>query len=148
VDRTSRCESGATLRRQATLRPWRRRRRTIEPTVLICDDEATLRELIRASLEDGYRFVEAGNGHQALDLARSRAPDIVLLDLMLPGVSGLEVLAELRRDAATRDIPVVAMSAWTHLEPEALAGGATLFVRKPFDPEALKATVAAILGRT
>ena len=83
-----------------------------------------------------------------LALARSVAPDIVLLDLMLPGVSGLEVLRELRRDAATRDIPVVAMSAWTHLEPEALAAGATDFVGKPFDPEALKARVAAALGRT
>jgi DNA-binding response OmpR family regulator len=121
---------------------------TIEPTVLICDDEATLRELIRVSLDDGYRFVEASNGYEVLELARSVAPDIVLLDLMLPGVSGLEVLRELRRDAATRETPVIAMSAWTHLEPEAIAAGATDFVRKPFDPEALKARVAAVLGGT
>ena len=67
---------------------------------------------------------------------------------MLPGMSGLDVLRELRRDAATRELPVLAMSAWTHLEPEALAAGATAFVRKPFDPEALKARVAAVLGGT
>ena len=121
---------------------------TIEPTVLICDDEATLRELIRASLANGYRFVEASNGVEALELARRVGPDIVLLDLMLPGASGLDVLRDLRRDAATRDMPVIAMSAWTHLEPEALAAGATLFVRKPFDPEALKTSVAAVVGRT
>jgi CheY-like chemotaxis protein len=140
--------SGATLRRRRRHGANRRRRPTIEPTILICDDEATLRELIRVSLEDGYHFVEASNGHEALDLARSVAPDIVLLDLMLPGMSGLDVLRELRRDAATRDLPVVAMSAWTHLEPEALAAGATQFVRKPFDPEALKARVAAVVGGT
>ena len=144
---TVQCERGATLRRRATPRPSCRRP-TIDPTVLICDDEATLRELIRASLEDGYRFVEASNGHEVLHLARSAAPDIVLLDLMLPGVSGLEVLRELRRHAATREMPVVAMSAWTHLEPEALAAGATAFVRKPFDPEALRARVAAVLAGT
>ncbi len=126
----------------------RRRRPSIQSTVLICDDEANLRELIRVSLENGYCFVEAGNGHEALALVRSGAPDIVLLDLMLPGLSGLDVLRELRRDPVTRDVPVVAMSAWTHLEPEALAAGATAFVRKPFDPDALGETVRGVLRRT
>ena len=67
-------------------------------TILICDDEPALRELVRASLDDGYLFAEASDGLIALELAREVEPDIVILDLMLPRLGGLEVLAQLRAD--------------------------------------------------
>ena len=68
-------------------------------TILICDDEPALRELVRASLDDGYRFAEASDGLVALELAREVEPDAVILDLMLPRLGGLEVLAQLQADA-------------------------------------------------
>jgi two-component system response regulator EvgA len=64
-------------------------------TILICDDEPALRELIRASMDDGYEFAEASDGIIAMELAREVSPDIVILDLMLPRLSGLEVLARM-----------------------------------------------------
>ena len=65
-------------------------------TILICEDEPALRELVRASLDGGYRFAEASDGYAALKLAQELVPDAVVLDLMLPGLSGLDVLAGLR----------------------------------------------------
>src|SRR5437879_13832884 len=80
-------------------------------TVLICDDEPSLRELIRVSLVGPYRFAEADDGEQSLELARRLRPDVVILDMMMPRRSGLEVLAELRRDAALARIAVIALTA-------------------------------------
>ena len=67
-------------------------------TILICDDEPALRELIRASMDDGYEFAEASDGIIAMELAKELSPDMVILDLMLPRLSGLEVLARLNDD--------------------------------------------------
>jgi CheY-like chemotaxis protein len=110
-------------------------------TILICDDEPTLRELVRASLNGGYRFAEASDGFVAVELARELDPDAIVLDLMLPRLSGLEVLAELKRDERLRSIPVLVMTAWNDTEEAALAAGATGFVTKPFDPDDLKLAV-------
>ena len=81
-------------------------------TLLICEDEANLRELVRASLGPDYRFVEASSVAEAEEALRLSAPDAVLLDLMLPGGSGLDVLRAIRRRPGRR-IPVVVVSAWT-----------------------------------
>lgn len=114
-------------------------------TVLICDDEPTLRELVRASLDGGYEFVEASDGVVALQLARELAPDAVILDLMLPRMSGLKVLTEMRADEHLKDIPVLVMTAWNDTEEAAFAAGADRFVAKPFHPEDLKTAVEALL---
>ena len=63
-------------------------------TVLICDDEPSLRELIRISLDGPYEFAEADNGEESLELARRLRPDVMILDMMMPRLSGLEVLAD------------------------------------------------------
>jgi CheY-like chemotaxis protein len=115
------------------------------PVLLIVEDEAALRELVRVSLGDGFDYLEAGDGRAALELAAAHRPSLVLLDLMLPGVTGLDVLAALRADEDLAEIPVVGVSAWVHLEPEALAAGADRFVTKPFDPDELRATVVELL---
>jgi len=115
-------------------------------TILLCEDEPTLRELIRAVLGSGYRYLEAADGDEALELARSTIPDLVLLDLMLPGTSGFDVLKRIRATPATASTPIVVLTAWTHVEPAALAAGADRFVPKPFEPDTLEAIVHELLG--
>ena len=112
------------------------------PTILICEDELPLRELLRAAIGDGYRYVEAGDGREALEQAAAVKPDLILLDVMMPGPSGLDILGALKDTGA----PVVVVSAWSHAEDEALAGGAARFVAKPFDPDGLKGIVDELLA--
>jgi CheY-like chemotaxis protein len=116
-----------------------------QKTILICDDEPALRELIRASLEDGYLFAEASDGLTALELARELEPDVVVLDLMLPRLGGLEVLARIRADEHLRDVPVLVITAWNETREDVLAAGAAEFTSKPFDPDALKESIERLL---
>ena len=120
---------------------------TAGKTILICEDEDTLRELIRVSLGPGYRFVEAIDGVESLELAREVRPDLVILDLMLPRKTGVEVLEDLRNDRSMRDTPVVVITAWTHAQQAAVAAGADRFVPKPFDPDELRTVVGELLRR-
>jgi CheY-like chemotaxis protein len=114
-------------------------------TILICEDEETLRELVRVSLGPCYEYVEAVDGVESLELARKLEPDLLILDLMLPRKSGVEVLADLRGDRVIGDTPVVVITAWTHAQEAAFAAGADRFVAKPFDPDELKAVVGELL---
>jgi CheY-like chemotaxis protein len=115
-------------------------------TILICDDEPALRELIRASMDDGYEFAEASDGIIAMELAREVSPDIVILDLMLPRLSGLEVLARMNEDEQLRDVPVLVITAWNETREDVLAAGADDFVAKPFDPEDLRSAVKRLVA--
>jgi CheY-like chemotaxis protein len=114
-------------------------------TILICEDEAALRELIRVSLGGGYGFIEASDGNEALELARTHKPDIVVLDLMIPGLSGLDVLTRLRDVENGRKLPIVVISAWSDARDEAFAAGADRFVLKPFIPDDLRAVVEELV---
>lgn len=114
-------------------------------TILIVEDEEHLRELVRAVLGPGYRYAEASDGIEALSQLQARTPDLVVLDLMLPQTSGLEVLQAIRRDPETRDTPVVVFTAWAHYEDQAQAAGADRFVSKPFEPAELQAVVRELL---
>lgn len=120
--------------------------RAAHKTILICEDEAALRELVRAILGPEYAFAEAREGDEALALIRDLRPDLVVLDLMLPGKSGLEVLSELRSDQSAATTPVVVVTAWTHAEEAVLAAGADRFISKPFEPDELQATVEELLA--
>ena len=115
-------------------------------TILVCDDEPSLRELVRAVLGPRYSFVEADDGPRALALARELHPDLIVLDLMLPGMSGIEVLDLLRQDPEIASIPVVVVTAWSHAEASAVGAGADRFVPKPFDPQALETAVEELLA--
>jgi CheY-like chemotaxis protein len=115
-------------------------------TILICDDEPALRELIRASMDDGYEFAEASDGIIAMELAREVSPDVVILDLMLPRLSGLEVLARMNEDEQLRDVPVLVITAWNETREDVLAAGADDFVAKPFDPEDLRSAVKRLVA--
>lgn len=114
-------------------------------TILVCDDDPSLRELVRAVLGPAYRFAEAADGLEALALARELRPDLVVLDVMLPGLSGIEVLEALRLDEELRSIPVVVITAWSHAELDAQVAGADRFVSKPFDPDQLSRAVEELL---
>jgi CheY-like chemotaxis protein len=114
-------------------------------TILICEDEESLRELVRVALGPSYDYVEATDGIESLELARRLRPDLVVLDLMLPRRSGVEVLADLRNDRTMRDTPVVVITAWTHAQQAAVAAGADRFVPKPFDPDELRTVVGELL---
>jgi CheY-like chemotaxis protein len=115
--------------------------------VLICDDEAVLRTLVRASLDPAYEIAEAADGVESLELARALHPDVIVLDMMMPDKSGLEVLAELRGDPALSETPVVMLTARAQAADRvaAAAGGADRYLSKPFSPLELAATVAELL---
>lgn len=114
-------------------------------TVLICEDDPNLRTLVRLALGDGYRYFEAPDGPSGLALAHRIRPDLIVLDLMLPGQSGLEVLAELRGADDLADTPVIVISAWAHSDEDAIEGGADRFVAKPFDPDELRDAAVDLL---
>ena len=101
---------------------------------------------MRAVLGARYRFVEAADGTEALGLAREERPDLIVLDVMLPGLSGIEVLEELRNDDGLESIPVVVITAWSHAELDAQVAGADRFVSKPFDPDELSTAVEELLA--
>ena len=113
-------------------------------TVLVCEDEDALRELIRIAL-DGFDVIEAADGDTALERARRERPAVVLVDLMLPRTSGLDVIRTLKGDPATAGILVVVLSAWRESADEALAAGADSFVAKPFDPGDLRTLIEGML---
>jgi CheY-like chemotaxis protein len=116
--------------------------------ILICDDDVTLRLLVRVVLEDDYEFSEASNATEALELARRDKPDLVILDIMLAGRNGLDLLEELRRDPRLRAVPTIVLTASPEREDAALAAGADRFFMKPFEPDELKSTVEELLWGT
>jgi DNA-binding response OmpR family regulator len=116
--------------------------------VLVVDDEPDVRLLCRVNLQHaGHEVSEAGDGTLAIELARREQPDAIVLDLMLPQVDGYEVLAALREDDATRDIPVCVLTAKAQLEDKVRCWqeGASEFMTKPFSPEALTRTLEALI---
>jgi CheY-like chemotaxis protein len=117
-------------------------------TVLICDDEPTLRELIRVSLDGAYDFVEVDDGISCLESIRQRRPDLVVLDLMIPRRHGLDVLDDIRSDDDMRETPVLVLTAQPASADDAMRRGATRVLGKPFEPDALDAAVKDILTRT
>ncbi len=116
--------------------------------VLVVDDEPTVREVVVGYLRrDGHDVAEAADGNAALDLLDADPPDLVVLDMMLPGVNGLDVL---RRVRATSDIPVIMLTARAE-ESDRVSGlelGADDYVVKPFSPRELAARVNGVLRRT
>ncbi len=116
-------------------------------TVLVVDDEEAIAEAVRARLEsEGYRVLLAGDGPQAIDVTSREHPDLVVLDLMLPGMDGLEVCKEIQRE---RWVPVLMLTARTE-EADKVAGfavGADDYLTKPFSLRELAVRVRAILRR-
>jgi len=116
-------------------------------SVLVVDDDPNIRKMIIAALRrEGYDFSEAPNGKEALEIMREQHPSVVVLDLMMPILSGWEVLQEREQDPALREIPVIIVSA--NRAPEiahAVDKGICAFLPKPFDIAALSALVRSCL---
>ena len=121
------------------------------PLVLVVEDESSIVTLLRYNLEKaGFRVAEAVDGEEALLLVEEEVPDLILLDWMLPVVSGIEVCRRLRRRPETRAVPVIMLTARGE-ESDRVRGldcGADDYVTKPFSPEELIARVRAVLRRT
>ena len=120
-------------------------------SILVVEDEAPLVTLLRYNLErEGFSVFEALDGDEALNQARERKPDLVLLDWMLPLVSGIEVCRQLRRHPETRAIPIVMLTARGEQGDKlrAFDNGADDYVTKPFSPAELIARIRAVLRRT
>jgi DNA-binding response OmpR family regulator len=119
-------------------------------TVLLAEDDADIRFLVTLKLSRaGYQLRAFGDGTSALADAREHPPDLAILDVMMPGMSGLEVCRELRKDPATADIPVILLTALAH-EAAITAGGAAGaddYIVKPFSPRDLAMRVGAMLAR-
>lgn len=126
-------------------------RRLMSPLILHADDAPQILALAALILEhNGYRVVGARDGRLALEMAQSLHPDLVVTDIMKPGMSGLELIASLKRDPALSNIPVVVWSACSSSVTiaHALEGGAAGYLLKPCMPEELLAAIAAALDDT
>ncbi len=122
----------------------------LKPLVLIVEDETDLVTLLRYNLEkEGFRTIAAGDGEEAILLANEQTPHLVLLDLMLPLLSGMEVCRQIRRNTKTRDIPIIMLTARGE-EADRVRGlncGADDYLTKPFSPTELVARIRAVLRR-
>lgn len=119
-------------------------------TILIAEDEKHLQRLLEYKLKNsGYEVLVAGNGEDALKLAKSHRPDLIVLDVMMPIMDGLECLAALKRDVDLKAIPVVMLTA-KNLEGQVVRGlelGAEDYITKPFSPPEFIARIKAVLKR-
>jgi DNA-binding response OmpR family regulator len=120
------------------------------PLVLVADDDPDIRSLVTLRLErSGYEVIAAGDGEQALAAALERAPDLALLDVMMPKLDGYEVTIRLRQEEATRHLPVILLTARVQ-ETDIARGveaGADDYVKKPFSTTELRDRIQAVLGR-
>lgn len=119
-------------------------------TILVVDDEEDILELVRYNLQrEGYQVETAVSGEKALKLARQQPPELIVLDLMLPGMDGLDVARHLKNDARCRQVPIVMLTAKGE-EADVVTGlelGAEDYVTKPFSPRILVARIKAVLRR-
>src|SRR5258708_30377682 len=128
--------------------PRRDRRMSTQPLVLVADDEPRITKLVQIALsEEGFRVVTANSGEQALQKAEEIRPDIVLLDIVMPDLDGIEVMRQLRE---RRPVPVILLTAKgsTADKAKGLDLGADDYIAKPFHPDELAARVRAVLRRS
>ena len=121
------------------------------PLVLVADDEEDIRSLVSVRLKRaGYDVITAADGEEALLLVTARLPDLVVLDMMMPKATGLEVARNMREQAATKDIPIILLTARAQ-EADVVSGfeaGADDYMKKPFSLHDLQARVQALLERS
>ncbi len=119
-------------------------------TILIAEDNDDLRNMLGQFLgANGYRTVGAADGHEAVEAAARERPDLIIMDLGMPGMDGLSAVVEIRRRAPSDETPVVIVSAYDRLEfrTEAVAAGCAGFITKPVEPAELLKTIRLLLER-
>ncbi len=121
------------------------------PLVLVADDEEDIRSLVSVRLKRaGYDVITAADGEEALLLVAARLPDLVVLDMMMPKATGLEVARNMREQPTTKDIPIILLTARAQ-EADVVSGfeaGVDDYMKKPFSPQDLQARVQALLERS
>ncbi|MDX1920022.1 MAG: response regulator [Candidatus Caenarcaniphilales bacterium] len=118
-------------------------------TILVADDEPSLRLLVKATLASRkYTIIEVSNGQDALNLAKQVNPDVILLDVMMPFLTGFQVCAELKKDAKTASVPVIILTAKGGQDDKEMAHsvGASHFLNKPFRPPDLLSAIDYVLS--
>ncbi|SFL88856.1 response regulator [Pelosinus propionicus] len=119
--------------------------------ILVVDDEPSIIELLEFNLQKaGYHVLKAENGHEALQLVRANKPDLIILDLMIPGIDGIEVCRRLKGQQETAGIPIIMLTARNE-EVDKIVGlelGADDYMTKPFSPRELMARIKAVLRRS
>jgi len=123
----------------------------VRQKIMIVDDEiVTLLPLKRSLEAEGYIVIEAANGYEAIEKSKIELPELIILDLMLPGIDGFEVCTQLKKDALTEKIPVVMLTAKDEMRDkvEGLEMGADDYVTKPFNLNELKARIRNVLKRS
>lgn len=121
----------------------------VGPTVLVVDDDPVILKLLTVNFEmEGFSVLSAADGTEALSTTRAERPDIVVSDIMMPRMSGLDVVRELKADPATKAVPVILLSAKAQASDirEGLDAGADDYITKPFEPLDLVDRVNALLG--
>lgn len=115
-------------------------------TVMLVDDDPQLRHVVSMFFElEGYNVVQARDGREAIAMLAEYVPDVILLDLMMPDVSGIEVCQHVRGDRRLKEIPVVVFTAAEMKEEELRAAGADRFITKPYSLEGLRRVVRALI---
>jgi|WetSurMetagenome_2_1015567.scaffolds.fasta_scaffold251658_2 CheY-like chemotaxis protein len=120
----------------------------ISKKILVVDDEMTVRRLVKRLLSKEYVVIEAENGVEAIDAAKSQKPDLILMDMMMPKMDGLSACYAIKQDASTRHIPVVMLTAITHDLNKRLSEnvmGANGYITKPFNAVELISTIRNLL---
>lgn len=118
-------------------------------TILLVEDNAVNRDLIQFLLSSqGYQVLEAGTAQEAFEILKTEQPDLILMDIQLPGMDGLEATKRLKRDPATREIPVVAVTSYAMKgdREQALAAGCVGYITKPIDKTTFLQQVAVHLA--
>ena len=124
-------------------------RRDLRPTILLVEDFDDTRLMMKLWLaRSGYRVIEAENGEEAVSFAQRELPDLIIMDMMMPGVNGLDATRRIRQHQALRQTPIVAVSAYGADEYRAIAleAGCTEYVSTPFDPSVLKELIKSLLA--
>jgi len=121
-------------------------------TILVCEDDPSLRLLFRLTIEPrGYRVIEAGDGRSGIELARSSAPDLLIIDMGLPDCTGIEVARTLREESALERTPILMTTTTGSMQPgdrlTAEDAGVDAFLYKPFDMVRLVTEIQRLLGR-
>ena len=136
---------------EAGVTPCAREGPLVSELVMVIEDEKEIRDLVRYNLEKaGFRVAAAADGEEGLKQLFASRPDVLVLDLMLPGINGLEIVREVRGEPLTHDLPVLVLTARS-AEMDKLLGfeqGADDYLTKPFSPRELVARVKAVLRRT
>jgi two-component system, OmpR family, response regulator MtrA len=116
--------------------------------IVVADDDADIRELVAFKLTDaGHEVVAVPDGAAAIEACDQTPPDLLVLDLMMPGVTGLDVVGRLRTDEAYAEVPIILLSARAQESIDMLPAGAATYMTKPFSPRELAARVEELLQR-